>query len=140
LAATDGSGQKLGETVNEIAERASLLVREEIELARAEITQKITSLAKAAGVAVAAGIFLGVAMIYLLHGVAWAFSDFAFKKISIGFFIVGGILALLGALSGYLAYRWFQRGSPPTPEMAIDEAKRIRETVSETTSSQAEQP
>jgi hypothetical protein len=28
-----------------------------------------------------------------------------------------------------MATRLFKRGAPPTPTMAIDEAKRIRETV-----------
>ena len=33
------------------------------------------------------------------------------------------------ALAGFLASRAFKRGSPATPELAIEEAKRIRETV-----------
>jgi hypothetical protein len=46
------------------------------------------------------------------------------------------VLFLLGAIAGLIAARAFKRGAPPTPEMAIDEAKRIRETVQ---SSQPEQ-
>ena len=30
----------------------------------------------------------------------------------------------------YGAFRAFKSGAPPTPDMAIEEAKRIRETVS----------
>jgi hypothetical protein len=43
---------------------------------------------------------------------------------------VAGVLFLLAGLSAFLAIRWFKGGAPPTPEMAIDEAQRIRETLS----------
>ncbi|HVS28016.1 MAG TPA: phage holin family protein [Solirubrobacteraceae bacterium] len=134
MAAADPSDQRIGATVNEIAERASLLVREEIELAKAEVTQKLTSLAKAGGIALAAGVFVVAALIYLLHGVAFAFYDYkVVDQVAIGYFIVAAVLLLLAGVSGYLAYRWFSRGSPPTPDMAIDEARLIRETVSSST-------
>jgi hypothetical protein len=40
------------------------------------------------------------------------------------------ILLLLGALAGLLAAKAVKKGSPPVPKMAIEEAKKIRETVS----------
>jgi len=43
--------------------------------------------------------------------------------------VVAFCLFVLGALAGFIAARAFKRGAPPTPDMAIDEAKRIRETV-----------
>ena len=46
-----------------------------------------------------------------------------------GFAIVFGALAVLAVLSFVIASRLLKRGAPPTPTMAIDEAKRIRETV-----------
>ena len=42
---------------------------------------------------------------------------------------MAAVLFLLGALAGYIASRAFKSGAPPTPQMAIDEAKRIKETV-----------
>ena len=51
---TDHSdAQKIGHTVAEISEKASLLVREEIELAKAEVGRKVKLLGKGAGVAAA---------------------------------------------------------------------------------------
>jgi hypothetical protein len=47
-----------------------------------------------------------------------------------GFFAMAVILLLLGALAGLLAAKAVKKGSPPVPNMAIDEAKKIRETVS----------
>jgi hypothetical protein len=46
-----------------------------------------------------------------------------------GFFIVAGILFLLGGLAGFLAAKWLKKGSSPAPQMAIEEARLIRETV-----------
>jgi hypothetical protein len=46
-----------------------------------------------------------------------------------GFAIVFGVLAVLAILAFVIASRLLKRGAPPTPTMAIDEAKRIRETV-----------
>jgi uncharacterized membrane protein len=46
-----------------------------------------------------------------------------------GFFTVAAILLLLAALAGYIAYRALKAGSPPAPKMAIEEAKRIKETM-----------
>ena len=110
-----------------------MLVREEIELAKAEMTIKARSLAKGAGIGAAAGIFVLGAVLLLLHGLAWLaywvlpFPDGTFFW---GFFVVAGVLLLLAALAGWLAAKAFKRGTPPAPQMAIDEAKLIRETVS----------
>ena len=43
--------------------------------------------------------------------------------------LLAAVLLLLGALAGYIAARAMKSGAPPTPAMAIDEAKRIKETV-----------
>ncbi|HMD52579.1 MAG TPA: phage holin family protein, partial [Solirubrobacteraceae bacterium] len=63
--------QNIATTVVEISERASLLVREEIELAKAEMVEKATKIAKGAVVGVAAGIFFATALIFVLVGFAW---------------------------------------------------------------------
>jgi hypothetical protein len=47
-----------------------------------------------------------------------------------GFFAMAVILLLLGALAGFIAAKVVKRGSPPTPRMAIQEARKIREAVS----------
>ena len=33
------------------------------------------------------------------------------------------LLVLLAAIAGFVAYRFFKKGAPPTPDMAIEEAK-----------------
>jgi uncharacterized membrane protein YqjE len=129
----DTRPQQIGHTINEISEKASLLVREEIALAKAEVTQKATKLGKGAAVAAIAGVFALFGLIFLLHTLAWFFSwVFGATDIGItfGFLVVTGILFVLAAIAGAIGLRWIKKGSPPTPDMAIDEAKKIRETVS----------
>jgi uncharacterized membrane protein YqjE len=119
--------KSLGEIVSEVSEKASLLVREEIELAKAEVKDKVTKLTKGLVVATAAGVVLVFAIAMLFHTLAWFFVDlFDFQSIWPGFLMVTGLLFLLTALTGYLAYRWLRGGTPPTPDLAIEEAKRTR--------------
>lgn len=130
--AAQGEDTKIGQAIQEITERAQILVHEEVELAKAELSAKASELAKGAGVGAAAGLFIVVAMMFILNGFAWLAWYELFSPSPTyfwGFFIVAGVLFLLGALAGFLASRAFKRGSPPTPALAIDEAKRIRETV-----------
>jgi uncharacterized membrane protein YqjE len=118
--------------IQEISERAATLVREEIELAKAEVSEKINKLIRAVVVATAAGIFAIFAVSIVLHGFAWLLWEKVFKNPgpSWGYLSVAGVLFVLSGLSAYLAARWFKSGSPPTPDMAIDEAQRIRQTLS----------
>jgi H+/Cl- antiporter ClcA len=129
----EGGDTKLAQAVQEVSERASILVREEIELAKAEVTQKLTTIAKGAAVGAAAGLFVVIGVVILLEGFAWLayfeLPGIPNQSFFWGFFLVAAVLFLLGALAGFLAARAFKRGAPPTPELAIDEAKRIRETV-----------
>jgi len=130
--ATDPSSQNVAQTVQEISERVSMLVREEIELAKAEVTEKITKLIKAIVVGVAAGVFAVTGLMFFLHGLAWL-AWFALPvgdgAIFWGFFVVAGLLFLLGGFAGFLAARFFKESKPPVPAMAIDEAGKIKKTL-----------
>jgi uncharacterized membrane protein YqjE len=124
----DNASKSLGEIVSEVSEKASLLVREEIELAKAEVTDKLSKLTRGAAVAVAAGVFLVFGVTMFFHGLAW-FLDDVFNwedNIWAGFAVVTGMLFLLAILAGLVAFRLFKKGAPPTPDLAIEEAKRTR--------------
>ena len=130
--ATESPAHDLAQTVQEISERASLLVREEIELAKAEVTEKITKLLRGIVIGLAAGIFVVTGMLFFMHGMAWLawyalpVSDGSFFW---GFFVVAGLLFALGGVAGYLAAKFFKESTPPVPKMAIDEAGKIRKTL-----------
>jgi hypothetical protein len=119
--------------ITEISERATLLIRDEIELAKAEVAVKLRKLLTGAVVGIAAGGFVAVAALFVLIGLAWLFAYELFPagQIFWGYFIVAALLLVLAALAGLLAFRALRGGSPPAPTMAIDEARKIREAVRE---------
>jgi len=120
--------KSLGEIVSEASEKASLLVREEIELAKAEVTTKAKTLGKGAGVGVAAGVFLFFAFIFFLHALAYFFQDLFDTQVWIGYLLVVLILVVFAVIAGLLAKKWLSSG-PPTPDMAIEEAKATKEEL-----------
>jgi uncharacterized small protein (DUF1192 family) len=131
LPAENGKPDNIATTVTEVSERLVVLVREEIELAKAEMTEKVSSIARGAA-AVAAGAVFGVfAIIYGFTTLAWGFDAILINgagDIWIGFAIVLGILVVATVGAFMFAWRKLKVGAP-TPTMAIDEAKKIRATV-----------
>jgi MFS family permease len=125
--------QNIATTVAEVSERATQLIREEVELAKAEITEKATRFARGAVVGAVAGVFFVTALVLALVGCAWLLyyllpgGDFTYFW---GFFAMAVILVVLGVIAGLIAARLLKRSAPPVPTMAIEEAHRIRETVS----------
>ena len=117
--------------ITEISEHATLLIRDEIELARAEIGAKVGKLVTGAVVGIAAGVFIAVAMLFALIGLAWlaTFELFPADQFFWGYFIVAALLLVLAAVAGWLAFRALRGGAPPAPTMAIEEARKIRDAV-----------
>jgi uncharacterized membrane protein YqjE len=126
---TDKETSELAKAITEVTNRAQLLVREEIELAKAELTEKAMGLARGAAVGAAAGIFIVAGLIYFLHFLALLIADVLGTNPWVGYLIVSGVLFLLGGLAGFLAARFFRKSAPPTPQMAIEEAQLIKDTL-----------
>jgi hypothetical protein len=128
-----GSTSELAQAIQDVTDRATLLIREEIELAKAEVSTKIAKLAKGAAVGAAAGVFVLAGLIYFLHAISWLIWKLVrgdgTDNFYLGFLIVAVALFIIAGLAGFLAYRFVRSGSPPTPKLAIEEAHRIRETV-----------
>jgi uncharacterized membrane protein YgcG len=126
--AAEPQQDNIATALTDVSERLSLLVREEIELAKAEVTEKVSNLARGAA-AVAAGAVFGVfAVVFGLATLAWGLNSLL-SSIWIGFAIVFVVL-LAGTAGAFLfAFRKLKSGAPPAPTMAIDEAKKIRATV-----------
>ncbi len=124
---SDSQSESFATAVTEVTERVSVLVREEIELAKAEVTEKVSSLARGAA-AVAAGAVFGIfAVVFGLLTLAWGLNDLI-GHLWPGFLIVF-VLLLAGAAGAFLfAWRNLKVGAP-APTMALEEAKKIRETV-----------
>ena len=95
----DHTTSELGRAIQEVSDRATLLIREEIELAKAEMTEKVTKLLKGAVVGIVAGVFAVFALVYLVHSLSWGIFALVSDDINfvwVGYLIAGGILLLLG--------------------------------------------
>ena len=126
----DPGRRSVGDLVFDVSEKTSSLIREEIELAKAEVSEKVGKLARGGAVAVAAGVFAFLALILFMEGFAWLLNEELFDgKAWPGFFVEAAIFLLIAAGAGFVAYRAVQAGAPPVPEQAIEEAKRTKEML-----------
>ena len=125
---TDGrQTHGLGAAVKEVAERASSIVRLELELAAMELKRKVVALGL--GIALAIG-----AAIMLLFVIGFAFATIAAALATavstwLALLITTGILFLLALVLGVLGAVKIKHGSPPVPEQAIREAKLTTEAL-----------
>ena len=120
----------VGELVFEVSDRASILIREEIELAKTEVREKLQKLLQGSVVGIAAGVFVLMALAMFMHGIAWLLNHLFFSgDLYAGFLIEAAFWLIVAAIAGLIAYRSFQAGAPPTPDLAIEEAKRTKETL-----------
>jgi uncharacterized membrane protein YqjE len=117
----------LGATVKSVSERASSLVRLELELAALELKRKVASLAVGIGLALTAAVLLvfalGFGLATIAAGIATAVSWWlALLIVTVGIVLVAGLLGLLGL-------RAIKKGTPPVPEQALAEAKLTSEAL-----------
>jgi Putative Actinobacterial Holin-X, holin superfamily III len=125
------AGKDLGEIVGNVSKQTSLLVSEEIALAKAEVSEKISKLGKGVAGFALAGFFALMMLIFALHTVAWGIADWFSLKTWVGYGITAGLLLLLTGLSALIGLRFVKKGTPPTPEMAIEEAKKTQAALKE---------
>jgi uncharacterized membrane protein YqjE len=118
------------ELVFDVSERVSVLVREEIELAKTEIREKVTKLIRGSVVGIVAGVFVLVGLAMLMHGIAWLLNDLFFSDhVWLGFMVEAAFWFVIAGVAGLIAYRSVKAGAPPTPDLAIEEARRMKETL-----------
>jgi MFS family permease len=123
------SDHSVGELVSQASRQLSDLVRQEMQLAKAEMAEK----GKRAGLG--GGMFGGAAMIgYLGLGalVAAAIAGVAVElSVWASALIIGGALLVLAGLMAMLGRRQMKRAMPPTPEQAISGVKADVEEIKE---------
>jgi uncharacterized membrane protein YqjE len=125
---TDGrETQRLGAAVKEVAERASSIVRLELELAAMELRRKVVALGLGIAFALAAAVVLlfvlGFAFATIAAALATAMSTW------LALLVTTGILLLIALTLGFLAVTRIKKGTPPVPEQAIREAKLTTEAL-----------
>jgi uncharacterized membrane protein YqjE len=128
-----GSGDKsLGEIVTDVTQKLQLLVREEIELAKAEVANKAKKLGTGIGMAGAALVTLFFFTMFIFIGLALLLNDLFWDDYPwAGFGVVAALFLILTILLVLVGMRLIKKGSPPAPEMAIEEAKATRAVLEE---------
>jgi uncharacterized membrane protein YqjE len=123
--------RKVGEMAFDVAERVSLLVREEVALAKVELTENVSNLIRGSVVGIAAGVFVLAGLAMLMHAIAWLINDLigVDGAVWIGFGIEALLWFVVAAVAGLVAYKAVKKGSPPTPDMAIEEVKETKATL-----------
>jgi Putative Actinobacterial Holin-X, holin superfamily III len=125
----DSEDRSISELVFDVSERTSGLIREEIELAKAEVSEKVAKILRGSAVGAAAGVFSFLALILVMEGFAWLLNEEVFDNAWAGFFVEALIFILIAAGAGLFAYRSVKAGAPPVPEQAIEEAKITQEAL-----------
>jgi len=122
--------RSVAEMAIDVSERVSYLVREEIELAKAEVTEKATSLIRGSVVGIVAGVFVLLGLAMFMHAFAWLLNDLFFEdSVWLGFLVEAVLWFIIAGIAGLFAYRSVKAGAPPVPAMAIEEGKEIKETL-----------
>ena len=122
---TDSHG--LGAAVKEVAERASSIVRLELELAAMEVRRKVVSLGLGIAFALAAVVLLFFVLGFAFAAVAAALATAMSTWLAL--LVTTGILFALAAVLGFLGLLKIKSGTPPVPEQAIREAKLTTEAL-----------
>ena len=128
-----GAGDKsLGEIVADVTQKLQLLVREEIELAKAEVTTKAKKLGTGAGMAAGALVTLLFFSIFFFIGLAELLNDLFWDDYPwLGYLAVAAFFLILTIILVLIGLRLIKKGSPPAPKMAIEEAKATKAVLEE---------
>jgi membrane protein implicated in regulation of membrane protease activity len=117
----------LGAAARLVSERASSLVRLELQLAAAELKQKVVALGLGIALLVGAAVF---GLFALGFGLATAAAALATTVSTwLALLIVTGALVLLAAVLGAIGVGRLRKGTPPIPVQAIEEAKLTTEAL-----------
>jgi hypothetical protein len=121
----------LGDIVGEVTTKASLLVSEEIALAKAEVSEKVSKLVKGVVCFALAGFLSLLMLIFVFHTLSYGFADWFGVKTWVGYGMTTVLLLVLTGLAAFVGLRMFKKGAPPTQEMAIEEAQKTKRVLQE---------
>ena len=123
--------RSVGELVFDVSERVSVLVREEIELAKAEVSEKVGKLLRGGAVAVVAGVFVVMGLAMFMHAIAWLLDDLFFSgNIWIGFAIEAAFWFAVAGLAGFIIDSY--RHDPELMKVIIVEVTRAANSFGRT--------
>jgi uncharacterized membrane protein YqjE len=123
------SNASTSELISQLSEQSSRLIREELQLAQAEVAQKAKRLGMGAGMFGTAGLiaFFGLATLITTAILALALLVDAWLAsliVMVVLFVIAAVLALVGK-------KQVARGAPPAPERTMESVKQDVKTVKE---------
>jgi uncharacterized membrane protein YqjE len=124
-----GGEPSAGELIGQLSEQVSRLVRDELRLARIELTQKGKRIGLGAGLAVAGVVFalFGLGSLLTAAIAAWAL----IVPVWAGALIVAGIVLLFAGVLGLAGFGQMKRATPPIPHQAMTGLQRDVAAVKE---------
>ncbi|HRW19081.1 MAG TPA: phage holin family protein [Dermatophilaceae bacterium] len=128
LELTDAAEPTIGQLVASASRDVSTIVRSEIALAKAEVTQGLTVKGKGGGMLAAAGVVGIFALAFLLTTLAWGIVALLSWPVWAGFGIVTLLLLLLAAILALVGKKTLAQGNPK-PERAIAQAEQTVATL-----------
>ncbi len=111
------SEKSLGDLVATATKDLSLLVSQEVALAKAELKKEVAHAGKGAGMLGGAGVMGLFALIFLSIALAYAISWFGIG-LGWGFFIVGMLYLVVAAILGLLGKKQLSKVGPPEKTIA----------------------
>ena len=122
-----GERRGLGAAAKLVSERASSLVRLELQLAAAELKQKVIALGLGIALIVGAAVLGLFALLFALATAAAALATTLSTWLAL--LVVTAGLVLLAGVLGALGLGRVRKGTPPIPVQAIEEAKLTTEAL-----------
>jgi hypothetical protein len=122
----DVSGRSVGELISEVTTDLTTLMRQELELAKAEIKQEVSTAAKGAGMLGGAGFAGYMVALFLSIALWWALAnamDEAWAALIVAALwgVIGAILAALGRSS--------LRRVHPKPERTVETLREVPDAL-----------
>ncbi len=118
---TTGTERTIGQLVADATHDLEGIVRGEIALAKAEVTDGARVLGKGAGLLAGAAFLALIGFVFLLHSAAWGISTWL--PVWAGYLIVAVVVLIIGAILGLMGKKALDQAKP-APERAIGQAQQ----------------
>ena len=125
---TSGTERTIGQLVADATHDLEGIVRGEIALAKAEVTDGAKVLGKGAGLLAAAVFLVLMGFVFLLHSAAWGIAEWL--PVWAGYLIVAVVVLIVAAVLALMGKKALETARP-APERAIDQAQRTIAVIKE---------
>ena len=125
---TSGTERTIGQLVADATHDIEGIVRGEIALAKAEVTDGAKVLGKGAGLLAGAAFLVLMGVVFLLHSAAWGISTWL--PVWAGYLIVAVVVLIVATVLGLMGKKALETARP-APERAIDQAQRTIAVIKE---------